>query len=122
MVSATDIPDYHYGQLGLLYNYHAPTPPTLADLELFYKASPIHQLSKNISSNRSPVACPTQILLGRDDLRVPYYQGLNWFYWLKAQRLSTELYIFPENGHGLVKKDAERAALELPFTFFNQYL
>ena len=64
MVTATDIPDWCYGEVFGRYDYTSFRAPTGNELQEMHKMSPVSYISN--------VKTPTLIALGLKDLRVPY--------------------------------------------------
>lgn len=105
----SDISDWAFGQLGLEYDQIHPRPATVDELKLFNSRSP--------SSFSHLVKCPTLIMLGAQDLRVPPTQGQYWASMLKANGVDVQTLLFPDANHGLETADSERFGLEAIIKF-----
>ncbi|EPZ34554.1 alpha/beta-hydrolase [Rozella allomycis CSF55] len=100
----SDIPDWSFAEAGVEFDQKHPPVVTPTHFEHLYKSSPISLVDN--------VKCPTLLLLGRNDRRVPIYQGLNWFYQLKSKGVKTKLMMFPDTGHSLDSMDAEKFGIQ----------
>ncbi|CAM6101899.1 unnamed protein product [Calypogeia fissa] len=100
MVGITDIPDWCYvetfGREGLSAYSEAPS---VTDLTMFYKASPVAHLSK--------VKVPTLFLLGAQDRRVPVSNGFQYVQALRARGLEVKVILFPEDIHSIDRPQSE---------------
>jgi len=99
MVTATDIPDWCYGEVFGRYDYTSFRAPTGNELQEMHKMSPVSYISN--------VKTPTLIALGLKDLRVPHSQGLEWYHTLRSAGVDTELLVYPEDNHALNKVATE---------------
>ena len=70
MVTATDIPDWCYGEVFGRYDYTSFRAPTGNELQEMHKMSPVSYISN--------VKTPTLIALGLKDLRVPYVTAVSF--------------------------------------------
>lgn len=101
MSATSDIPDWCVVEalggkdLMPLAQIYASSPEKMGAM---YAASPI--------ANVHNVKVPTLLLLGKEDLRVPYSQGLLFHRILKARGLETQCFIY-DDVHGLAKIDVE---------------
>lgn len=86
---ASDIFDYVYENLGI--EYTECRPPSKQEIELMFERSP-----RPTADNP-----PTLIVVGANDLRVPSFNGVSWFGWLKALGVKTECLSFPTSNHNL---------------------
>lgn len=101
MASVSDIPDWCFVEglgapAGMLQYADAPG---LADLQAFYRASPIAHVSK--------VKAPTLICLGGQDRRVPASNGIQYAHALRAQGLEVKVVFFPEDNHAVDKPQSQ---------------
>ncbi|KAI3651582.1 hypothetical protein MP228_002885 [Amoeboaphelidium protococcarum] len=111
----SDIPDWSYLQGGLDYRYQHPTgpSPTPEQYKHLYERSPVYTVHK--------VKRPIMFLLGYKDRRVPNYEGLNWYHYLKGQQDSkVECLVFPEDNHSLDSVDAEWTCFHATVRFFQR--
>ncbi|XP_017487322.1 PREDICTED: acylamino-acid-releasing enzyme-like [Rhagoletis zephyria] len=101
MSAISDIPDWTVceadGDCNLkpLAQMYGRTPEEMANM---YQVSPIAHVQK--------VKVPTLLLLGKEDLRVPYSQGLLYHRILKARGVETRCLIY-DDVHSLAKIDVE---------------
>lgn len=93
---ASDIFDYVYENLGL--EYRECRPPEKAELDLFYSRSPR-------PTKANP---PTLILVGGKDRRVPDFNGLSWYGWLRGLGVKAQCLHFPDCNHALSLPEADR--------------
>ncbi|CAJ0914460.1 8453_t:CDS:10 [Entrophospora sp. SA101] len=77
MTPITDIPDWCFSECGIEYSLKRPSIMKPKDYSQMFNNSPI----KNIDE----VKTPTLLMLGQEDKRVPHYNGLNWWYYLKGK-------------------------------------
>ncbi|KAI3638211.1 hypothetical protein MIR68_003822 [Amoeboaphelidium protococcarum] len=111
----SDIPDWSYMQGGLDYRYQHPSgpSPTPEHYKHLYERSPIQTVHR--------VKKPIMFLLGSKDRRVPNYEGLNWYHYLKGQQDSkVECLVFPEDNHSLDSVDAEWTCFHATVDFFKR--
>ncbi|OAE21003.1 hypothetical protein AXG93_2024s1160 [Marchantia polymorpha subsp. ruderalis] len=115
MIGVTDIPDWCYvetfGKDALSAYSDAPS---ISDLSMFYKASPIAHLSK--------VKVPTLFLLGAQDRRVPASNGLQYVQALRARGLEVKVIIFPEDMHAIDRPQSEFESFLNIGTWFKRFL
>ncbi|EGG16591.1 acylaminoacyl-peptidase [Cavenderia fasciculata] len=102
MATLSDIPDWCFFEAGIplpagkeVY----PTVPTLAEIEIMRKVSPIAKLEH--------MTTPTLLVLGEGDLRVPPSQGLLLYNSLLQKGTPTKCLSYPKTGHGLTSIDAK---------------
>jgi len=93
MVTATDIPDWCYGETLASYDYSKFRGPTSEEMQLMYAKSPIQHVHK--------VRTPTLVALGMADQRVPPSQGQEWYYTLRSSKVETQLLVYPDDCHSL---------------------
>ncbi|CAG8705391.1 13156_t:CDS:10, partial [Racocetra persica] len=100
MTSSTDIPDWCFAELGLPYSLSKPPILKPSDYAKMYENSPI--------SNIDQVKTPILLMLGAIDTRVPYVDGLAWWYYLKGQgKVEIQCKMYKETGHSLDSIEAE---------------
>lgn len=112
MSYSTDIIDWTFGQMGMIYDLHRPRPATLEELSLKFLASPSSLLTCSGGET------PTLVLVGSKDLRVAPFQGRSWHYWLQAKGVKTELMEFPDADHSLTTPVSEYNSLLAILRFF----
>ncbi|CAK9293225.1 unnamed protein product [Gordionus sp. m RMFG-2023] len=99
MASISDIPEWSYVESGYEYQIKLPNVSNqenineqmdiakpnvenkLLSLSRMYELSPISQVDK--------IKCPILFLLGEQDLRVPYIQGIQMYRELKSNGINT---------------------------------
>jgi acylaminoacyl-peptidase len=118
MVTSTDIPDWCYVEACGTYNFDTYRPPTLEELQTFYKVSPIQYVQK--------VETPTLIALGLKDLRVPPSQGMEWYYSLRGRSVPppppTKLLLYENDDHAIDGVASEADHWVHIKQWFDQYL
>lgn len=110
MTVTSDISDWTFGQLGIDYNQLSARGISAEELKLFHERSP--------STYVRNVKCPTLVILGALDLRVPPSQGKYWANLLKGNGVDCKLLLFPDANHSLETADSERFSLEAILNFF----
>ena len=110
MLTVSDIPDWTMAECGIAYDLKKMRFVTP---ELFLK---MHESSP--SSLVDHVCTPTLLLLGKSDRRVPYSQGLNWFYALRSRKVECSMLTFPDVGHRLDTIEADKYGFEAAAKFF----
>lgn len=101
MSSSTDIPDWNSAEaLGHLdlQPYNQIYAATTDQVARMHQVSPIAHIQN--------VKVPTLLLLGKEDLRVQYSQGLLYYRILKARGIETRCLIY-DDVHGLFKINVE---------------
>ncbi len=81
-------------------------------MKLFHERSP--------STYAKQVKCPTLVMLGAMDLRVPPSQGRYWANLLRGNGVDCELMSFPDANHGLETADSERYGFEAILNFLKK--
>lgn len=89
--AATDIPDIESNVAGLSYDYLPLNPDAMRKL---YEVSPIALIRK--------IKAPVCLFLGKRDLRVPPFQGREFYHALKALGKEVRMYEYEDN-HSLAK-------------------
>jgi acylaminoacyl-peptidase len=84
-----------------------------SDLNAMRQCSPIHVVHK--------VKSPVLLLLGDNDKRVPYSQGLQYYHALTQHRKAVSLKVYGGEGHGIVKVQPEADAVVTSMLFFLKY-
>ena len=107
MVTTTDIPDWCYtealgcGAFEPVADGRAPLP-TGAQLAAMFDMSP--------AAHAAAVRAPTLFVLGQKDRRVPFSQGLELYYALKARGVPTRVLAYPDDVHAIDKPASEAEA------------
>ena len=112
MCLASDIGDWSFGQMGMEFDLSRPKPPTTEQMVKFAARSPALHVAN--------VRTPTVVLVGEKDLRVPPFMGKSWHYWLKANKVDTALYCFPDANHALDTPISEKMNLLIIAEFFGR--
>lgn len=104
MTVTSDISDWTFGQLGISnFNQLKSRGLTSEEVKLFHERSP--------SKFADQVKCPTLVMLGAMDLRVPPAQGKYWANLLKANGVDCQVFLFPDANHGLETTESKRFGL-----------
>ncbi|CAK9293222.1 unnamed protein product [Gordionus sp. m RMFG-2023] len=129
MASISDIPEWSYVESGYEYQIKLPNVSNqenineqmdiakpnvenkLLSLSRMYELSPISQVDK--------IKCPILFLLGEQDLRVPYIQGIQMYRELKSNGINTRVYLYPD-GHKLDKPKSDFDAFIRSILWFKQ--
>jgi dipeptidyl aminopeptidase/acylaminoacyl peptidase len=82
-VTTTDIPDHAATLMG---------SEPWDNFAAWQEQSPIHGVAN--------VTTPTQVIVGREDPRVPITQGLEFYNALRRRGVATQMVIYPRTGHG----------------------
>ncbi|HEY1913452.1 MAG TPA: S9 family peptidase [Vicinamibacterales bacterium] len=82
--------------------------------EAYSRSSPITFIKK--------AKTPTLVLLGDRDSEVPTPQGYEFWHALKALNVPTELVIYPDEGHAILKPEHQRDIQERLVAWFDRYL
>lgn len=112
MTVTSDIADWTFGQLGVTIDQLKTRSITEDELQLMHERSP-SKYSENVK-------CPTLVMLGAVDLRVPPSQGKYWASLLKGNGVDCEVLMFPDANHSLDTTDSERFGLEAILNFFEK--
>ena len=86
MATVTDIKDWTFNESGLNFDYKSPTPKQMEEM---YKKSPI--------SHAHNVQCPVYLMIGKEDLRVPPSQGMEYYHQLKGLGKSVDMNMYEDN-------------------------
>ena len=86
MATVTDIKDWTFNEAGLKFEYRSPTPDQMAEM---YQKSPISHASK--------IQCPVYLMIGKEDLRVPPSQGLEFYHQLKGLGKDVDMNMYEDN-------------------------
>lgn len=112
MTVTSDIADWTFGQLGIAIDQLKSRSMSAEELNLMFERSP-SKYSKNVK-------CPTLVMLGAQDLRVPPSQGKYWVNLIKGNGVECQVLVFPDANHGLETADSERFGLEAILSFFQK--
>ncbi|XP_074054052.1 acylamino-acid-releasing enzyme isoform X1 [Macrotis lagotis] len=97
MFCSTDIPDWCMVEAGFLYTTDClPDPATWAEM---LKKSPIKYASQ--------VKTPLLLMLGQEDKRVPYKQGMEYYRALVARKIPVRFLLYPRSNHSLSEVEVE---------------
>ncbi|KAJ6988566.1 hypothetical protein NC653_021474 [Populus alba x Populus x berolinensis] len=128
MVGITDIPDWCYVETyGVAGKTKFTEAPSAEDLALFHSKSPISHISKVFAKikgggNRKPetynffppsfshigrVKTPTIFVLGAQDLRVPFSNGLQYARALKERGVEVKILMFPNDVHAIERPQSD---------------
>jgi acylaminoacyl-peptidase len=110
----SDIPDWSYLESGVKFDYEVlsyPTPPPEV-----YK----HLWSLSPSAKYANLSRPMLFLLGKEDRRVPNYEALNWYYYLKSQGRDVTCLMFDNDCHALDSIEADRGSFVAAAAFFHR--
>ena len=112
MTVTSDISDWTFGQLGIKIDQLKSRGISEEEMKLFYDRSP-SKYAKNVK-------CPTLLMLGSLDLRVPPSQGRYWAKLLKGNGVECQVLVFPDANHGLETGESERFGLEAILSFLKK--
>ncbi|KAJ3022358.1 hypothetical protein HKX48_006392 [Thoreauomyces humboldtii] len=113
-LAQSDIPDWSLAEAGIDYDLDHPPLITPDIYEKTWAMSPM--------SVAAAVKTPCLVMLGDSDRRVPNYEGLNWFYYLKGRNVDARAMMFSDNGHALDGVEAEKLGLEAIAAFFVEHV
>ena len=111
---ASDIPDWSYAESGLPYDMDKPPSAVVVPQQYDH----MFQMSPSRLIDRIKV--PLLLLLGQKDVRVPNYEALNWYHYLRSRGRDVDLLQFPEDGHALDGVQAEHSVLFAVFSLFEK--
>ncbi len=83
------------------------------DPALYTKSDPMHYVKQ--------VTTPTLILVGDRDGEVPMEQSLEWWHALKRFEVPTELVVYPNEGHQLIRPADQRDYYVRAFEWFDEW-
>ena len=84
-----------------------------APIDVYWENSPLKDISK--------VTTPTLVLVGRNDLRVPFSQSLELYRALKSLGVPTHLYVAPREPHGWRELRHRLYKINLELEWFARY-
>jgi acylaminoacyl-peptidase len=104
MAYSTDITDWCFAET---VSSACKYPMSAADVQAMYQMSPV--------SRAAGVNCPSLIIVGGSDQRVPASQSMEWYRLLKGTGRDVTLLSFPQDGHAIEtpKSAYEYAAYQL---------
>jgi dipeptidyl aminopeptidase/acylaminoacyl peptidase len=105
MTGTTDIPDYLTGHMG--------GPYTGENWDTYQKQSAIYYVDQ--------VQTPTQIIHGKEDLRVPIAQAQEFYYALSERNIPTEMIVYPRTPHGPIEPKFLADVSERIMLWFEKY-
>ncbi|KAJ6911147.1 hypothetical protein NC652_021703 [Populus alba x Populus x berolinensis] len=149
MVGITDIPDWCYVETyGVGGKTKFTEAPSAEDLALFHSKSPISHISKAGLQPRQPndtcgqlywignctcmdcigtsqmhgmVKTPTIFVLGAQDLRVPFSNGLQYARALKERGVEVKILMFPNDVHAIERPQSDYEGFLNIAVWFNKY-
>ena len=112
--SSSDIQDWAFNEMKLQWKQQQPRLPTPTEYEIMYKHSS-DSLCKHVTT-------PTLVMIGKDDLRVPPFQGLRWVQMVNAHHQNVaKAIIYEENGHALDMFEADVYGHHVLIEWFNAH-
>ncbi|XP_060163371.1 acylamino-acid-releasing enzyme isoform X2 [Globicephala melas] len=97
MMGSTDIPDWCVVEAGFLYSSNC-----LPDLNMWGE-----MLHKSPIKYTPQVKTPVLLMLGQEDRRVPFKQGMEYYRALKARNVPVRLLLYPKSTHALSEVEVE---------------
>ncbi|XP_010588098.1 acylamino-acid-releasing enzyme isoform X4 [Loxodonta africana] len=97
MMGSTDIPDWCVVEAG--FPYSSDCLPDLSVWAEMLDKSPIKYVPQ--------VKTPLLLMLGQEDRRVPFKQGMEYYRALKARKVPVRLLLYPKSTHGLSEVEVE---------------
>uniref|UniRef100_A0A673V9A8 Acylamino-acid-releasing enzyme n=1 Tax=Suricata suricatta TaxID=37032 RepID=A0A673V9A8_SURSU len=97
MMGSTDIPDWCVVEAGFLYSNDC-----LPDLSVWAE-----MLDKSPIKYIPQVKTPLLLMLGQEDRRVPFKQGMEYYRALKARNVPVRLLLYPKSTHALSEVEVE---------------
>ena len=86
MSTVSDISDWTFNESGLGFQYLSPTPDQLKQM---YEKSPVQYIKD--------VQAPVYLMIGKDDLRVPPSQGVEYYHNMKAHGKMVDMNLYEDN-------------------------
>jgi len=109
-----------------LSSFHGTTDINPGFLNIYFPdcSFPCREAYNNHSPMNFIGACKTPVLIlhPKDDKRVPFGQGLQFYNGLKELGLETQMVAYPREGHGLVEFAHQRDVLERVLAWFDGHL
>lgn len=97
MMGSTDIPDWCMVEAG--FSYSSDCLPDLSVWAAMLDKSPIKYAPQ--------VKTPLLLMLGQEDRRVPFKQGMEYYRVLKARNVPVRLLLYPKSTHALSEVEVE---------------
>ncbi|XP_059966567.1 acylamino-acid-releasing enzyme isoform X2 [Mesoplodon densirostris] len=97
MMGSTDIPDWCVVEAGFPYSSNC-----LPDLNMWAE-----MLHKSPIKYTPQVKTPVLLMLGQEDRRVPFKQGMEYYRALKARNVPVRLLLYPQSTHALSEVEVE---------------
>jgi len=97
MMGSTDIPDWCVVEAGFPYSSDC-----LPDLSVWAE-----MLDKSPIKYTPQVKTPLLLMLGQEDRRVPFKQGMEYYRALKARHVPVRLLLYPKSTHALSEVEVE---------------
>eukprot|EP00069_Balaena_mysticetus_P008466 bmy_06012T0 len=97
MMGSTDIPDWCVVEAGFPYSSNC-----LPDLNMWAE-----MLDKSPIKYTPQVKTPVLLMLGQEDRRVPFKQGMEYYRALKARNVPVRLLLYPKSTHALSEVEVE---------------
>ncbi|XP_060017834.1 acylamino-acid-releasing enzyme isoform X3 [Lagenorhynchus albirostris] len=97
MMGSTDIPDWCVVEAGFPYSSNC-----LPDLNMWGE-----MLHKSPIKYTPQVKTPVLLMLGQEDRRVPFKQGMEYYRALKARNVPVRLLLYPKSTHALSEVEVE---------------
>ncbi|XP_032503726.1 acylamino-acid-releasing enzyme isoform X3 [Phocoena sinus] len=97
MMGSTDIPDWCVVEAGFPYSSNC-----LPDLNMWAE-----MLHKSPIKYTPQVKTPVLLMLGQEDRRVPFKQGMEYYRALKARNVPVRLLLYPKSTHALSEVEVE---------------
>ena len=111
---SSDILDWGFNEMGLGLDQSKPRFPTPEEYKILAKHSSDH-LCKDVKT-------PTIVMIGKEDLRVPPFQGLRWVQMVNAYNKDcAKAIIYDENGHSLDLFEADVYGHEVLLNWFDTH-
>ena len=86
MATVSDIGDWTFNEAGIGFGFISPTPE---EMKIMYGKSPIAHVDR--------VKNPVFLMIGKDDLRVPHSQGMEYYHNLKALGKPVDMNLYEDN-------------------------
>jgi len=108
MAGISDIPDWTWNESGVNYDWKEPSSETY---DVMYNMSPIKHIDH--------VKAPIYLMIGKNDLRVPPSQGIEYYHALKARGKSVKMNMYDDN-HPLGKVENDVNVMINAALFFKE--